>query len=175
MIFVITGNIRSGKSTMLRGVLEILKREDIPFRGYRSEAVLEHGRPMGYDLVNVHSGARKPLINSKVTGAGRAGRYGFVKGIKPYVANMMKNLPPKCITVMDELGPAEIKDKKGLWPSAKKVLLKKDGMVLAVVRLSLKDSFLKVIEGCSHRTYIAGRNSSYETAMDMIDYYNDPE
>lgn len=115
-VLLLSGNIGEGKSGMLQVLMEGLRADGRRVTGILSPAVLQDGRRIGYDLVDVASGRRTELsrINDRPGLAGRpsVGNFAFTpEGLHCGQEALSPTAAAGADVVMvDEVGPWELRD-----------------------------------------------------------------
>ena len=62
---IITGDVGSGKSTRLKAYIDSCASQDISCGGVISETIYLHNQRIGYDLISVASGKRRPSLRTE--------------------------------------------------------------------------------------------------------------
>jgi len=144
MIFVVTGSVGAGKTTLVKFLVNSLRSSGLRLAGYVSEAVRLKGKTAGYDLFEINSGRRLPFlrkadINGQLTGAGQF--YFLPSGLKA-ARDTIRSASDSDLLVVDEIGPAEVRG-EGVWPDLYPLLNKIN--CLLVIREKLLADFLPVL------------------------------
>ncbi|MBF8193588.1 hypothetical protein ITP53_49530 [Nonomuraea sp. K274] len=107
---MLTAPPRTGKTTVVRRLAELLRAADVPVRGFLSDEVREHGRRAGFTVEEF--GGRKAVMAhvSWVTGP-RIGRYGvnvpaFERVALPAIDRALTT--KGAVALIDEIGPMEL-------------------------------------------------------------------
>ncbi len=141
MIAVLTGPVRSGKTTFLLGAVSRWKEAGRPVVGFLSRAV-ESGRGTEYELLDIAGGRAMPfLTRADVPGAERVGRYSFIPSALDAARTIIASSVPGQILVVDEVGPRELRG-GGVWPAVGAVLAEAGRTVLVTVRETILRDFL---------------------------------
>jgi len=111
-VFFITGEKGEGKTTLLVEIVKHLRAHGIQVGGIAACAVSEAGLRVGFDVMNVASGERRPLARLK-TGEGRnltSGKYEFFQdGLRMgRKALSSARRAGSQVVVVDEVGPLEL-------------------------------------------------------------------
>jgi len=150
LIFIVTGKTHSGKTTFVEKAILKLKKKRYRFYGILSRAVFRDRKRIGYDALDLKTGKKFPLLRRKAMEDKKfekIGRYYILpEGIRKIYRILLKNISPENILVIDEIGPLEIKKKKGLWQIVQKVLRNEKRNSIIVVRNTVLDKFLNTIE-----------------------------
>ena len=147
-VFIISGLEKTGKSTLLKNIIEILKLRNLKIGGFVSPSIWENNTLFGYDLLDVLT--NKKLILSRTSGNDKMPKVGS------YFFNMdcivfgekvidVKNLEGVDVVVIDEVGPWELKN-QGWAKSINKIVKHIEKPMIWVVRESIVD---KVVENWS--------------------------
>ena len=152
-ILIISGKKHSGKTSFLLGIIRRKKKKGYRFGGFVSKYFSTAGE-YGYKAIDISSGREFPFLTTKGRpGWEKTGRYYFVRGS---IEKISKCLNPgknrKKIIVIDEIGPAEIIRRKGLWKCLKSVLLACRNPLIITVRKELVNKFISLPILCRSRT-----------------------
>ena len=144
MIFILTGEVGSGKTTFLRGLVDELRAAGVPFDGFLSLRVMTSGVTEGSDLFDLREGRSWPLLRRTDSDKGqRVGPYVMLSDGLDRAAAILRRSRAADLLVVDELGPLELAG-GGLWPAAKEVLFDDRRRSLVVIRESLVPEFRAV-------------------------------
>ena len=151
-IFIITGEVGSGKTTFIQDLVITLNQNRINVSGIYAPRVFENGAITGYDIVNINNGAREKFL--RVEGDNSLQKVGRYKIFPEGLAFGLQALTPddkaaKDFIIIDEVGPLELQD-KGWAARACDLLDNNDCCILIVVRQSIVD---QVIEKWHIRDY----------------------
>jgi nucleoside-triphosphatase THEP1 len=104
---LITGRPGSGKTTLIKRVLEKLSQ---PAGGFYTEEIREHGMRVGFKIVTL-DGRETVLAHVNFTGPERVSKYGLdVRGLENIgVKAIHAALKARQLIVIDEIGPMEIR------------------------------------------------------------------
>ena len=140
-VIILTGPLRSGKTTLLLALLYYLRRERLTVAGIIAEGLWEKGVRSGFNLLDVAENVITPLCR-------RAGENG-PRGATPYVfsregmaagrrALSVERCAAADVIFVDEVGPLELRG--GGWaPSLSPLLAVRGPVHLWVVRDSCLD------------------------------------
>lgn len=145
MIFILTGPVHSGKTTLLKKVVRELKGQKYRVDGFLSEAVREKEETVGYDLFDLKRERSIPFIRK--TGEKewqKIGSYFFIPQALAEAEKIILRGIEADILVVDEIGPLELSG-KGFWPALKRVVFKPLPSFLFVMRISMLESFLGIL------------------------------
>jgi len=141
MVFVITGGVGAGKTSLLREVVARLRRRGFPLAGFLSKRVFRGDELRGYDLVDLATGKRTPWLRRGAEG-NLVGPWAVVpEGLHAGKAIIIES-PPSVLLVVDEFGPAELGG-RGFWPFLSPLLADKGRTFLFVVRTACLPAFRK--------------------------------
>lgn len=121
-VLILCGNVGAGKSHILASLVEGLRADGRHVAGILSPAVLEDGRRIGYDLVDIASGERTGLsrIADKPgrTGHPSVGYFMFTpEGLRCGQEALSLTTAAKAdVIVVDEVGPWELRDQGWAGP-----------------------------------------------------------
>lgn len=139
MIFVITGDIKCGKTTLVKQLVE--KLGEVRLWGFMTPSIFKDGRVVGYMAEILPTHRRFPLV--AIDGEGeKVGRFTVLsEGKKTLYAEMEKVSGD--FFIFDEFGPLELRG-GGLRGLFEKFLQTgKSGIV--VIRRRILDDFLKIV------------------------------
>ena len=145
MIFILTGPVHSGKTTLLRKLVRELKEQEYRLEGFLSEAVWEKEETVGYDLFDLKTERSIPFIRR--TGEKewqKIGPYFFIPQALAEAEKIILRSKEADILVVDEVGPLELSG-KGFWPSLKKVVYRPLTSFLFVMRVNIIGGFLEML------------------------------
>jgi len=146
MIFILTGPVHSGKTTLLKRMIQEFKRKKLVIHGFLNVAVFKGQERTGYDLFDLNEEKSIPLIRR--TGKKdwqRVGSYFFVPSGLEEAQRIISRSQNSDICVVDEVGPLELSG-KGFWPALKPILFPPLTSFLITVRKSILQDFLSILE-----------------------------
>ncbi len=112
-VFIITGDIRQGKTTFLKNIIGDLEKENIKMAGFLSPGIDRNGERAGFDIFNIQSSSTTELCTKQPSQSWiRYGNYYFnPQGIETgnEILNL-KNLSDKQVVIIDEIGPLELQN-----------------------------------------------------------------
>jgi hypothetical protein len=144
MIYLLSGEIQSGKTSLCLEVIELAKNAGVRLGGVASPGVFEGEEKTAIDLLNIQTGERRrladPLGEEKPAIATQ--RWAFNSDVVIWGNQILKEAVPCDLLVIDELGPLEFYRGEG-WISSFEVVASGDfGSALLVIRPSLLDEAL---------------------------------
>jgi nucleoside-triphosphatase THEP1 len=153
-VFIITGAIGEGKTTMARNLAEVFKKNNIQVGGILSERIMTNAQTTGYDLVDIETNDKEILLRQNdETDKERIGRFAiYPEGIKKGIALLTPSrIRGKRIVVIDEVGLLELENRGWSYSlqnlineSANHILIAvRDSMTKEVIeKWNLKDTFI---------------------------------
>jgi nucleoside-triphosphatase THEP1 len=145
MIFLLSGPVHSGKTTLLKKAAREFKNQGVRIDGFLSEAVFAGKDRTGYDLLDIQEERSLPLL--RIAGEEewqKTGPYFFVPlGIEKAEKIILRSGGVD-ICVVDEVGPLEIEG-RGFWPALERVLLPPSTHFLISVRESILENFMEIL------------------------------
>lgn len=145
MIFILTGPVHSGKTTLLKKIVYELKEEKFNIDGFLSEAILKNKETVGYDLFDLKKEKSIPFIRRKgEKDWQRMGLYFFIPQGLAEAKEIILRSKDADISVVDEVGPLELSG-KGFWPALEQIILKPLTSCLLVVRINILEDFLAMM------------------------------
>ncbi len=141
-IFILSGPVHGGKTTLLESSLTRWAGRGLAFGGFLSVAVLDAEGRAEYDLLDLKEGRRLPFLRR--TGepeAERTGPFFFVERTLELARAIIHKAVPGELLVVDEVGPLELEG-KGLWPALREVIFRPGMRSLLVVREEILETFV---------------------------------
>ncbi|UCE40978.1 MAG: hypothetical protein JSV17_16295 [Candidatus Aminicenantes bacterium] len=157
MINILTGPVHSGKTTLLKTIIPVLRGKNIRIDGYLSEAVWKDEKFLGYDLLDLKDQHQQPFIRKKgQQGWQRIGPFYFLPGMLDVAEKIIHRSKNENLCVVDEVGPLELKG-NGVWQALEEILMIPEQGVLLVVRESILKDFLEKIQRDDFKVYDIGQ------------------
>jgi len=153
MIFILTGPVHSGKTTLLKNVIRELREQKYKTGGFLSEPILKNEETVGYDLFDLRKERSFPLIRR--TGEKKwqkVGSYFFIPQGLARAEKIILREKDVDILVVDEVGPLELSG-KGFWPALKQVIFSPLNIYLLIIRINILEDFLKTLEECEVKIF----------------------
>jgi nucleoside-triphosphatase THEP1 len=145
VIFILTGPVHIGKTTLLKKVVHELKKERIDVNGFLSEAVLERQEAIGYDLFDIKKEESIPFIRREgERDWQRVGQFSFIPQGLARAKEIIFRSKEDALLIVDEVGPLEL-GRRGLWPALEEVIFQPLKRSLLVVRENILEDFLAVL------------------------------
>jgi iron complex transport system ATP-binding protein len=145
VIFILTGPVHSGKTTLLKKMTQKLKQGEIKMGGFLSESKWKDQDILGYDLLDLSDEKSHPFIRKKgKKGWEKKGPFYFIPETLSLAKQIIRRASNTDICVIDEVGPLELSG-KGLWTALKEALRTHSCSLLFVVRISILEKFLSKI------------------------------
>ncbi|HNT01782.1 MAG TPA: nucleoside-triphosphatase [Candidatus Saccharicenans sp.] len=143
MIFVMTGAVGDGKTTLVKVLINHLRSTGLSVAGYVSDAFRLKGKIEGYDLFEPSSGRRCPFLR-KAGGISQAevGQFYFLPSGLKAARDIIRSATDYDLMVVDEIGPAEVRG-EGVWPDLYQLLDKIN--CLLVIREKLLPDFILIL------------------------------
>jgi len=144
---IISGEIRSGKTTYLKNLIKKLKEDnpDTCIGGIIAYGIDLDGKRIGFEIEDVRTGGKVVLSNNiKEEGDTKVGRFYFKKEGMAFGKKAIKSAIDNCdILIIDEIGPFEVKGKG--WYELISLAIQKDNLdMIWVVRKSQLENVLKL-------------------------------
>ncbi|MCB9327641.1 MAG: hypothetical protein H6572_03060 [Lewinellaceae bacterium] len=135
--YIISGNIEQGKTSLAEHLVDTLKGVGIDIQGFLAPRILQNGRTVGYNIMDVSSGKMTNFLsttpnneNVRTIGKYFINQKGLDFGFK-LIALACKNQAR--LVVMDEIGKLELQD-KGWSKALNQVLISTDAKLILTVR-----------------------------------------
>jgi nucleoside-triphosphatase THEP1 len=136
MIFVLTGPVHSGKTSLLRKLVGEWNGQRIGLDGFLSLAVHKDGELIGYDLFDLKRKKTLPYLRKEdAADREKVGLFFFIPEALEAAKRMLLRRRQKDFLIIDEAGPLEIRG-GGIWPALQTVLSNPALRCLLVVRRS---------------------------------------
>jgi nucleoside-triphosphatase THEP1 len=146
VVYILTGVIQSGKTTLLKQLVRLLKQKGINVRGHLSEAVHQNNEKIGYDLLDIKDGTFFPFLRMEGDEDWeRIGHYFFMPLSLKKAEAILLGDPDAEVFIVDEIGPLELKG-KGLWPALMEKLAQSSAKILIVVRKNILHDMIESIQ-----------------------------
>jgi nucleoside-triphosphatase THEP1 len=168
MIFILTGPVHSGKTSLLKNVVRELRRQKYRIDGFLSEAVWEKEETVGYDLFDLREERSFPLIRR--TGEKKwqkIGSYFFIPQGLARAEEIILREKDVDILVVDEVGPLELSG-KGFWPALRQVIFNPVKSFLFVARINILEDFLKTLGECEVKIFDIKNKESFSRLIEEI-------
>jgi nucleoside-triphosphatase THEP1 len=142
---LITGPSGSGKSAWCAQFIEEARAERLEVCGVLSRPVLIEGLKVGIDLLDLITGEERRLANPRTAESKglMTGHWQFDPQTLTWANQVLRNLPPCDIVIIDELGPLEFTRDEGLQEGMHIVDDKRFPELYVVVRPELVSRALK--------------------------------
>jgi nucleoside-triphosphatase THEP1 len=140
------GPVHSGKTTLLKNTILVLRKKNFSIDGYLSESVWENEEILGYNLFDLRDLRSFPFIRKQGQEDGETiGPFSLLPETLEIAKKIIRRSPSSDLCVVDEVGPLELTG-RGVWPALKDVLRIPEQDILLVVRRSILKSFLQKIQ-----------------------------
>jgi iron complex transport system ATP-binding protein len=138
-LFLVTGLSGMGKTTWCGQLIGLARARGLRVAGIWSPAVVENGRKTGIDMVDLHTNERRRLANlrGKEETAVATIQWAFDPTVITWGNQVLSNLPPADLIVIDELGPLEFVRGEGLLAGLQVLDAGAYGVAVVVIRPSL--------------------------------------
>ena len=145
MILILSGPVRSGKTSFLGKLVRELRRQAVGFDGFLSVSVLKDGELIGYDLHDLNGDKASPYIRKEGAVAWeKVGPYFFIPEALEMAKQIILSHRKDNFLIVDEVGPLEIRG-GGIWPALRVALSKPSLRCLLVVRSNVLREFRKLL------------------------------
>jgi nucleoside-triphosphatase THEP1 len=138
MIYYLTGEVNSGKTSLLSSWVEEYHRRNRRVCGILAPAVWVQGRKIAYNIVDVYSGETKLWASTEpIDDAEKWGRFWFSQEGLHFGQRALGRIDDLCdIGILDEAGPLELEN-RGWACSLREILIRPPKNMIIVVRASL--------------------------------------
>jgi len=153
VIFILTGPVHSGKTTLLEKAVHKFRKSKVKVDGFLSKALWEGQELIGYDLFDLREESSIPLLRTKGEKEWqRVGSYFFLPSGLDEAERIILRSKDADLSVVDEIGPLELSG-KGFWPALKLVLFPPQAAYLIVVRERILEDFFGILERSQTRVF----------------------
>ncbi|MFH2000063.1 MAG: nucleoside-triphosphatase [Planctomycetota bacterium] len=153
MIHLITGEVHSGKTSLLKEAVALWRGKGFPLAGFFSESKITNGEIIGYDLIDVKGQTRTPYIRIQgEAGWPRSGCFFFIPDALEKACALIRNRTGADLLIVDEVGPLEMKG-LGLWPALEQALLPGGLESVLVVRKKIAEEFGGMLNDAELKVY----------------------
>jgi nucleoside-triphosphatase THEP1 len=143
-LYVLTGNVHTGKTTVLRSVCRALKDKGICLNGLLSLSLYSGSEVIGYDGFDLAAESLFPLARTSTdSGQLHVGRFHFFPEGHKKACQAILHSDRFDLTVVDEMGPLELRQ-KGYWHPVTQ-LLHRGRRLLLVIRKPLLPAFTEIL------------------------------
>ena len=168
MIYLLTGPVHSGKTTLLTQIIRSLREKGVEVGGFLSVAIWNGDERTGYDLYDLTEEELIPFIRASGESSWqKIGPYFFVPDGLERAKNILLRTGGPDLLVVDEVGPLELSG-QGLWPVLKDAISNCGKDCLLVVRESILGDFLKTLSGFDVRVFHIQDEGIFARIMDGI-------
>ncbi len=156
-VLLLTGQIGSGKSTVAARVVVLAQERGLQCDGLLCPARMdEEGRKVGIDGLRVSTGERRRLADRDLSRPGpRCGIWRFEPGAMEWMlaalTDAIRRRPD--LLVVDEIGPMELLENRGLAPIISEIAAGKAPLALVLVRRGLLAALVERLAGCEVKVY----------------------
>jgi len=143
-IFIVSGAVGEGKTTFVKNLLAIFKKNHISAGGIISERIMADTQTTGYDIVDIETNDSEILLRQNDdSGTERIGRFVIhEKGIsKGNTALNSASVFNKMIVVIDEIGRLELQG-EGWSESFQRLIKTSENHILITVRDNLTEAVI---------------------------------
>ena len=139
----LTGEPGSGKSTVMRRIIEILKKKEMKVGGIITPEIRENGKRTGFKVVDVYSGEEGRLANIHLKDGISFGKYRIdLEEFEKVALHALSFAMEKCdVVCIDEIGKMELFSKK--FKERVEEILKSDKPVVCVLHRKLVKTYEK--------------------------------
>jgi nucleoside-triphosphatase THEP1 len=148
-LWLVTGESGAGKSSWCQELVRRGREAGLTPVGLISPAVFQDGRKVGIDLIEVETGERRRLATKKEdkSSPSTAGlstqAWDFDTETLAWGNRILERLVPATLLILDELGPLEILDGKGLTAGLRLIDQKQYRLACVVIRPRLLPTALE--------------------------------
>lgn len=156
-VLLLTGQIGCGKSTVAARVAALAEAHGLRCDGLLCPARLDdQGRKVGIDGLRLGTGERRPLADRDLSQSGlRCGIWRFEPGAMEWMlAALMDAIRRRPdVLVVDEIGPMELLENRGLAPVIPELKAGKVPLAVVLVRRAFLAALVERLAGCKVQVY----------------------
>lgn len=156
-ILLLTGPIGSGKSTVAARLVALATARGLRCDGLLCHAhVDEEGRKVGIDGLRLGTGERRHLADRDLSRPGvRFGTWRFEPGAMEWSLQVVMDAigARPDLLVVDEIGPMELLEGRGLAPVIPELRAGKARLTIMLVRVGFLPDLLAQLAGCALKVY----------------------
>jgi len=146
VINILTGPIHSGKTTLLKNTIPVLREKNFRVDGYLSDAIWKNEKSIGYDLIDLKDHRYHPFIRKQgQQDWQRIGPFFFLPETLDIAKKIIHRSKKADLCIVDEVGPLELTG-KGVWPALEDILMFSNPHLLLIVRDSILKKFIGNIQ-----------------------------
>ena len=168
MIFILSDQINSGKSTYVLKLAEKLIAQGARISGFVTTPHIQESRKIGQDLVLIKNGKIKPAIPftrlSNIKDSFRWRRFNFSRRA---LAEVRQIEPSGDLFIMDEIGPLELDEQGGFYQAAKHIATAAKNVII-VVRSELVDRIGEILGTRQLNFYSLDTKQNLETDLKSL-------
>ena len=162
-----TGPKHSGKTSAARDLARRARRAGFAVAGILAQAVHDQQRCVGYDLVDLRTGASTSLARRAGRGPQAVGAFTFSEAGLAAGAEALRAAAAADLAIVDEFGPLELAG--GGWRQAVDALVSSaGGLILLVVREELVAQVRGLWPGVEPVVVEASASTAPETVLDLL-------
>ncbi|MFV0266397.1 MAG: nucleoside-triphosphatase [Draconibacterium sp.] len=144
-VFVITGAVGAGKTTILKKLLAALQEKQIPVAGFYSERLMQENETVGYDLVNAATKERIDFLRvAKEPSLRGVGKYAINHPAFHWGERLLQEADHQ-VMLVDEVGKLEIKG-EGWGRALTERIRKQENHLVLSFRKDLLDDLIHKFE-----------------------------
>jgi nucleoside-triphosphatase THEP1 len=137
-LWLISGPSGSGKTTWCAKIITQARALGMTVGGFICPAVIQNGKKIGIDLMNVASGEKRHLgIRSSDTSKNTIGGWQMDESVLTWGNEIIAALKDEDILIIDEIGPLELEKGLGYWQALQLLDEGRYRTALVVVRPAL--------------------------------------
>ncbi len=122
-VFIITGGVHEGKTTFAQAVAQSLKQRNIPIEGFLAHGTFKGDRRYSFHIEDLKSGHQHLLcVRDSRPDWTTFGGFSFDPDVLELGNRLLKNIDPKSVVIIDEVGNFEFRQKKGWFEGLSHIL-----------------------------------------------------
>ena len=167
-LIIWTGPKHSGKTTAVEALAQDARAAGFSVAGLMAPSVHRGGRLIGFDVVDLRTGARAPLARRGAAAGPHVGDYGFLAdGLEAGERALGAAAHSAEMVVVDEFGPLELRG-EGWRAGTDSLVARAEGLIVLVVREKLVDAVRRLYAGACCRVLSPADPAAAESVMEML-------
>ena len=113
-IYIITGGVHEGKTTFAQAVVEALKKQKVSVEGFLAHGTFSGNRRHSFQIENIKSQQKHLLCIREIRKEwANFGSFSFDPSVLRRGNDLLKNITPSSVVLIDEVGRFEFREKEG--------------------------------------------------------------
>lgn len=164
---IVTGPPRTGKTTLVLNLVDLLRSEGVEVAGMVTKEVSAGGERIGFDIIDLSTGRSLPLARKGQVGLMRLGSYAvFVENLNELgVSAIEGHIGSGAVMIVDEVGPMELMSSR--FVRAVEKLVASDDDAVLTVHYRAKHDLIEGVKSISTRTVLTPCKNREEVTLEL--------